>query len=185
MRRFGIDALGLPRLSKTAGHHRFRWDFAMAGPWDPSPSRAGRGGPWVAPGTYQVRLTVDDWSATQPVRVLPDPRLTKEGLTTLDYQAQLTTALAARDLVSAVRALVVNLAERRKTEANPRLAELEATLTAGPGRYPTPRLAEQAEYLYRMTLSADQRLGRDVTERLAELREQLAKAEAVFKAATP
>ena len=185
MRRFDVEAPGPPRLSKTAGHHRFRWDFAMAGPWDPSPSRAGRGGPWVAPASYQVRLTVGDWSATRPVRVLPDPRLTKEGLTTLDYQAQLTTALAARDLVSAVRALVANLAERRKTETNPRLAELEATLTAGAGRYPTPRLAEQAEYLYRMTLSADQRLGRDVTERLAELREQLAKAEAGFKAAAP
>ena len=67
------------------------------------PARAGRGGPWVAPGIYQVRLIVGDWSATRPVRVLPDPRLTKEGLTPLDYRAQLTTALAARDLVSAVK----------------------------------------------------------------------------------
>ena len=185
MRRFEVETPGLPRLSKTAGHHRFRWDFSMAGPWDPSPARAGRGGPWVAPGIYQVRLIVGDWSATRPVRVLPDPRLTKEGLTPLDYRAQLTTALAARDLVSAVKVLVANLAERRKTETNPRWTELAATLTAGPGRYPTPRLAEQAEYLYRMTLSADQRLGRDVTERLAELREQLAKAEAAFKDTAP
>ena len=185
MRRFDVETLGLQRLSKTVGHHRFRWDFTMSGPWDPSPARAGRSGPWVAPGTYQVRLTVGDWSMTQPLRVLPDRRLLKAGLTPADYTAQLATALAARDLVSAVKVLVANVAERRKTDPNPRWAELAATLTAGPGRYPTPRLAEQAEYLYRMTISADQRLGRDVTERLAELRDQLAKAEAAFKEAAP
>ena len=183
MRRFDVETLGLPRLSKTVGHHRFRWDFTMSGPWDPSPARAGRSGPWVAPGTYQVRLTVGDWSMTQPLRVLPDPRLLKAGLTPADYTAQLATALAARDLVSAVKVLVANVAERRKTDPNPRWAELAATLTAGPGRYPTPRLAEHAEYLYRMTISADQRLGRDVTERLTELSDQLAKAEAAFKGA--
>jgi hypothetical protein len=116
---------------------------------------------------------------------LPDPRLTKEGLTLLDYRSQLSTALAARDLVSAVRLLIAKVALRRKSDANLQLAELAGTLTAGPGRYPTPRLVEHADYLYRMTQSADQRLGRDVTERLAELTGQLAKAEAAFKALAP
>ena len=185
MRRFEVEKLGLARLSKLPGHHRFRWDYTLAGPWDSNPSGAGRGGPWVAPGPYQVRLTVGAWSSTRPFRVLPDPRLAKEGLTLLDYRSQLSTALAARDLVSAVRALVAKVAQRRKTDPGPQLAELAGTLTAGPGRYPTPRLVEHADYLYRMTLSADQRLGRDVTERLAELRGQLAKAEAAFKALAP
>ncbi len=185
MRRFEVAKLGGERLSKSAGHHRFRWDYALAGPWDPNSARAGRGGPWVAPGGYQVRLTVGAWSSTRPFRVLPDPRLTKEGLTVSDYRNQLATALAARDLVSAVRELIAKIAVRRKTDASPQLAGLAGTLTAAPGRYPTPRLVEHADYLYRMTQSADQPLGRDVTERLVELKGQLAKAEAAFKALTP
>jgi hypothetical protein len=77
---------------------------------------------------------------------------------------------------------VADVEEARKSDPGDRLARLAATLTAGPGRYPTPELSEDAAYLYGMTLQADQRMGKDVTDRLAELRAQLAKAKAEFAA---
>ena len=132
------------------------------------------------PGGYQVRLTIGDWAATRRFRITPDPRNAPSGVTVLDLQQQLQTALATRDFLSDVRRFVATVAEARKHDSSDRLAALAKTLTAGPGRYPTPQLAEHAAYLYRMTLQADQRMGRDVTERLAELKGQLAKAKTEF-----
>src|SRR5204863_2236490 len=72
-----------------AGMHRFAWDLH----YDPLPGAGGggRGGggsaavphrtypaansPWVAPGTYTVRLTADGHSMTQPIAIKMDPRV--------------------------------------------------------------------------------------------------------------
>ena len=81
-----------PRVTATKGMNRFTWDMH----YDPLPGgggggRGGGGGgngavpgrtytsvnaPWVAPGTYSVRLTVDGHSMTQPITVKMDPRVT-------------------------------------------------------------------------------------------------------------
>jgi len=77
-------------LSTQAGEHRFSWDMH----YDPlggggGGGRGGGGGggavphrtysgvnsPWVAPGDYTVRLTVDGKSSTQPITVKMDPRV--------------------------------------------------------------------------------------------------------------
>ncbi len=81
-----------PEIVKTsAGMHRFTWDMH----YDALPgTTAGRGGggggangavphrtypavnaPWVAPGNYTVRLTVDGHSETQPIMIKLDPRV--------------------------------------------------------------------------------------------------------------
>jgi photosystem II stability/assembly factor-like uncharacterized protein len=69
------------RLQVTPGMHRFVWDLAWGGPGADkgdadSGDEEGRPphGPRVIPGTYQVRLTVDDQTFTQPLRVVMDPR---------------------------------------------------------------------------------------------------------------
>ena len=183
MRKFALERVGTPRLPKTAGHHRFRWDFALPGPWDPNPQRSGRQGPWVVPGAYQVRLTVGGWTSTHPFRVLPDPRVVRDQVTQADLDQQLATALAARDLVSEVRVLTKEVADARKQADNPALATLAAKLTAESTRYPTPRLVEQTVFLYNMTNQADQRLGKDIVDRLKELGGLIAKAKAEFEAA--
>jgi photosystem II stability/assembly factor-like uncharacterized protein len=112
-------------LSARAGHHRFSWDLH----YDPLPGGGGgRGGgaggavphrtypgvnsPWVPPGTYSVRLTVDGKSQTQPMTVKMDPRV-KETLAiqqiyTLTAQMEngaMTAADAARDARAAVEKL--------------------------------------------------------------------------------
>jgi photosystem II stability/assembly factor-like uncharacterized protein len=81
-----------PQVLKTsAGMHRFTWDMH----YDPIPGATGggRGGgaggndpvphrtypsvnsPWVAPGQYSVRLTVNGRSVSQPITVKMDPRV--------------------------------------------------------------------------------------------------------------
>ncbi|HTB14596.1 MAG TPA: hypothetical protein VK752_23655 [Bryobacteraceae bacterium] len=77
-------------LKATAGMHRFTWDMH----YDPLPGgggggRGGGGGngavphrtypgvnsPWVAPGTYSVRLTANGQTLTQPITIKLDPRV--------------------------------------------------------------------------------------------------------------
>jgi hypothetical protein len=79
-------------LKTTAGMHRFTWDMH----YDPLPGGGGGGGrgggggangavphrtypgvnsPWVAPGLYSVRLTVNGQSQTQPITIKMDPRV--------------------------------------------------------------------------------------------------------------
>ena len=79
-------------LATTAGMHRFVWDLHYtplprkqptfginAVPFNTAPSYTS---PWVLPGTYTVRLTVDGKSSTQPLVVKMDPRVktSAEGL---------------------------------------------------------------------------------------------------------
>jgi photosystem II stability/assembly factor-like uncharacterized protein len=185
MRRFELESLGTPRLPERAGHHRFRWDFALPGPWDASAGRSGRGGPWVVPGRYQARLTVGEWSDTRPFSVLPDPRVAGDGVTQADLEGQLALALQVRDLLSEARRLAKRLADARTDLAaqlkvkpddaalrarDERLAAVQAKLVARGLRYPMPQLVEQIEYLYGLATQADQRLGRDASLRYGELR---------------
>ena len=77
-------------LKTTAGMHRFSWDMhydPIAGGGGGGRGGGGGGGavphrtysgvssPWVAPGTYTVRLTVDGKTMTQPITVKMDPRV--------------------------------------------------------------------------------------------------------------
>lgn len=98
-----IDSTSLPHptywirpwqpLHTSVGHHRFVWDlrheppkgtrrqFAIAAVQGKTPS--GPHGPFVVPGNYQVRLTVDGNVQTQQLEVKIDPRViaSKEDLT--------------------------------------------------------------------------------------------------------
>jgi photosystem II stability/assembly factor-like uncharacterized protein len=73
-------------LSVEAGHHRFVWDLRYA----PIPGLTPRldydqavinktpktaTSPWVMPGSYRVRLTVEGHAVTQPLTVRMDPRV--------------------------------------------------------------------------------------------------------------
>ena len=108
------------RLSTAAGMHRFAWDvhyqpLAGLGPGEgalgavptqlpiqaipyntvPAPST-----PWVNPGTYTVKLTVDGKSYTQPIVVKQDPRVK-------------TPALAMQQVYSLTRAMYYGAADAR------------------------------------------------------------------------
>ena len=102
------------RLSANAGVNRFVWNLrypdATSFPglimWAGSVT-----GPRVAPGKYQVRLTVDGKSQTQPFEVMKDPRLTT---TPEEYTKQATLALQLRDKLSETNQGVIRIREVRK-----------------------------------------------------------------------
>ncbi len=72
-------------LSSSAGLHRFSWDmkYDAVGPAGggsgavvPGHTYPSLNSPWVPPGQYTVRLTVDGKAYTQPITVRMDPRVT-------------------------------------------------------------------------------------------------------------
>jgi len=118
-------------LSTAAGMHRFLWDMH----YQPLSGAGGRGGlpiaaiahntapspnsPWVAPGQYTVKLTVNGKSYTQSITVKMDPRVKtppaaiaeQSNLTKALYDSVLETQAALRQL-RAVRAQLKTLQER-------------------------------------------------------------------------
>ena len=110
-----------PVVSTAAGLHRFVWDLHYTPPpgeraypiaATPRDTASEPKGPWVVPGTYSVKLTVEGRSYTQPLVVRMDPRVTSG-----------TPALQQQFTVS-----------KRLYDAMVRLAELEPKVTAARDR---------------------------------------------------
>ncbi|MBI3492380.1 MAG: glycoside hydrolase [Acidobacteria bacterium] len=129
-------------LSTAAGMHRFTWDLH----YQPLAGGGGRGGlpiaavpfntvpasnaPWVAPGTYTVKFTVDGKSYTQPLIVKMDPRVKTPALG-LAQQFTLSKqmydgVLAAQKALEEIRAL--------RTKVSDRSARLSAERAGSPER---------------------------------------------------
>lgn len=158
-----------------AGLNRASWDLRLGRPdlLDDAVIWGFTGGPQVAPGTYQVRLTVGDWSSTRPLELLPDPRLV---LSDGDQSAQVELMLQIRkslqdshqavERIRSVRTQLNDMAERGKEagfgedlpaladSAVARLTRIENDLVQtknesgqDPLNYP-PKLDNQLAYLY-------------------------------------
>jgi photosystem II stability/assembly factor-like uncharacterized protein len=110
------------KLSAAAGAHRFVWDLhytpapgvqpsypiaAVAGNTAPSASS-----PWVMPGQYTVRLTVDGRAMTQPLTVRMDPRVKTS---TADLEQQFALSKELYDGVVAANAALEELHALRPT----------------------------------------------------------------------
>ena len=127
-----------PELKATPGLHRFAWDLryprpdvasfsfpisAIPGRTVPEPL-----GPFVAPGTYTVRLTVDGDTLTQPVRVRMDPRVkTPAALLSARDSLQRELYRAVNSLGTArkqVRTLRESLAQQSSAVRGPRADSL-------------------------------------------------------------
>lgn len=182
MRRPEMVRVGTPALPKNAGHNRFFWDYRLAGPWTANPNQSGRNGPMAVPGLYRVRLTSGSWNATAPLVVKADPRATADGITLALLHEQLEHNLRTRDLVTEVNQLVAAIDAARARLANAsgaaadtlgKLDALRAKLVTPPIRYSKPELQAHIQYLYSMTLGADQKPGRDAVERYRVLRTEL------------
>jgi hypothetical protein len=87
-------------LPAEAGLNRFVWDMRYEGasrvPRSPLWG-GGTDGPEALPGTYQVRLTVNGRQYTQPLEIVPDPRLK---VTREDLQKQFDLLMKIRDRVT-------------------------------------------------------------------------------------
>jgi photosystem II stability/assembly factor-like uncharacterized protein len=109
-----------PALPAEPGMNRFVWDYRHAPPTpleDRSTAdyRAGQLDaavpPRAVPGQYQVRLTANGESQTQPLQILMDPRLP---LSQADLEAQLELKLAIRDRLSETHAALNQITRVRR-----------------------------------------------------------------------
>jgi hypothetical protein len=147
------------------------------------------------PGKYSVKLTVASRTTTQPLVVMEDPRITKSGVTTADLQQQFEHNMRVRELVSEVNKTVahVRAAQAKAKSGNAHVSEsqlaslndIAARLITPPIRYSQPELQTHITYLYGMTNTADQKIGRDAVERYKVLRKQLTEIEAELSRVLP
>lgn len=159
-------------LNDAVGENRFIWDLMHA------TSPGGRG-PMVAPGRYSVRLIVDGDTLRQTLVVQADPRIRVDGITDEILVAQEKHELAVRSTIADARQALTRARDVRtqmQTRGAPMTRESEdivRALETPEGRYTRPMLVSQLEYLYNMTLSADQRVPRDASARLVTLKAEL------------
>jgi hypothetical protein len=124
-------------LTANAGLNRFVWDMRYAGaPAIPKTAMwaASLQGPVALPGHYQVRVTVDGKSETQPFEIAPDPRL---HVTEAELQQQFDLDMAIRgelrqvqDAILQIRSLQARLAALRQAVAAKRIAHGSRILRA-------------------------------------------------------
>jgi len=167
--RRGGDLVPLP---KRPWHNRVRWDLRYAG-------TPGLPGPLVAPGTYQVRLAVGEWTQSRPIEVRVDPRVAAAGVTQVDLQEQVDLLLKLGDAVADARALAVKLQGARDTAKGDaaRATSIQALvdrLVTANIVYPTPMLIDQLSNIARMAGQADQKPGRDAFQRHGDLMKEFA-----------
>jgi hypothetical protein len=96
-------------------------------------------GPVVAPGAYQVRLSVDGKSQIQKFEVRKDPRVTT---TPQQFAAQLELELQVRDKLSQINAAVIQIRDVRK-----QIDELTARLRASGDTAKSKIVIERAKSL--------------------------------------
>ncbi len=128
---------GPPTTTMAAGLNRTTWDLTYAGPttfpgmvlWGATTS-----GPAAPPGNYQVKLTVDGQTFTQPLVVKRHPL---RDATDADLKEQFDLALQIRDKVSdannaviLIRNLKEQVKERLNKSTDSRLADAAGKLTS-------------------------------------------------------
>ncbi len=172
---FGRGGGGIQtRATKDAGVNRVVWNVQS------------RDGVTVPPGAYQVRLTVDGATQTQPFKVLIDPNVAASGVTVADLVEQYQHVLNVRAFTQQVTQLVARVQDARAAaQSGPadRLAAIEkiysqlATWPEGV-RYSRPGLQAHTSYLAGLGTRTDQKVGRDAFERLAVLKQDYARLQA-------
>jgi hypothetical protein len=169
------------------GHNRFIWDLRY--PSETIASEDGKtffgpgSGPMAVPGSYMVRLSKGNWSAEQPLSLKMDPRVEALGTTIADLQAQLEHNLKVRDAigkakrmaaeVDSLRSDLKKVPEDHEQEMDQLDKIYHRLVTLEEGSYQAPMLIDQLDYMYSMTLRADQRPGRDAYERYEQLNSEL------------
>ena len=127
-----------------------------------------------------------DGVSTQRLTLSMDPRLTAEGVTAEDLQAQVDLILEVQELTARTNALVADIRRlsraKSSEERGAKLGALRARLVNASGAYPQQMLQSQVRYLSSMIDRADQRPGRDAYIRLQQLQKSIAACEADLQA---
>ena len=147
----GFGGPAAPPVPTEVGLNRFVWDmrYADAVRFPGMILWAGETrGPKVAPGNYQVKLTVDGSTMTETFEVKPDPRLTT---TAGDYARQLDLSLKIRDKLNETHNAIIQIRDVKKQvdDLVKRLAgQTNAKPIADAGAALTRKLSEIEEAIY-------------------------------------
>jgi len=121
-----------PVLATTPGMHRFLWDLTWKNSGGPAADEEAAyrnpRGPEVVPGRYQVLLTVDGHTQSQPLRVVMDPRSSATPAV-LAQQLQLGRQMFS-ETMEARRALAeINSVQKQLADVLQKLDKQNTTLT--------------------------------------------------------
>ncbi|MDQ6830835.1 MAG: glycosyl hydrolase, partial [Gemmatimonadota bacterium] len=111
--------------------------------WSGSPEM----GPIAVPGTYQVKVTANGVTQTQPIVVRLDPRL--KGVTVQDVTEQFSLASQTRDRVSTANEAVIRIRRLKSQIANRLSKDTDAKLAAS-GAALSAKLSAIEEDLYQV-----------------------------------
>ena len=139
-----------PKVGTAAGFNRFTWDLRCAGAtafqgqimWG---ARAELG-PWAVPGQYQVRVTADGQTQTQPLEVTMDPRV---NVSIADLQKQFDLAIKVRDKTSQADEAVITIRKVRD-QVNDRLKNPAAAQAKESGTTLVGKLTTVEEAIYQV-----------------------------------
>jgi photosystem II stability/assembly factor-like uncharacterized protein len=181
-------------IRSEAGMQRVTWDMRYGGP-----GGIGGGGPMVPPGSFTARLTAAGQAQTRTFQLQIDPRVAKDGVTQADLEEQAAFLLRIRDAIADARRLQSQVEAAMKKAgvapvgpavpgttpltqkfAHP-LQALWARIADQSGIYPQPMLIAQLSNVQRMVGSADQKIGKDATDRFNDLLKELQAAQAELK----
>jgi hypothetical protein len=138
----------------------------------------------MAPAPYQARLKVGDVTLTEPFTVLIDPRVAEDDVTPADLQAQFEHGVKINALVASVNQTVARVRTAQTQLASGPAADpaklkqvnaLADKLNTQPIRYGRPGLQAHIQYIARLGLGVDQKVGRDAIERYGVLKAELDK----------
>jgi len=92
---------GDKKVSKRAGLNRFVWDlrYPVVNTVPGAIVWGFTGGPRATPGTYTVKVSAGEWSMTQPLALLKDPRVQT---TQLEFEEQFELMLKMRDSLNEI-----------------------------------------------------------------------------------
>lgn len=160
------------RVTKNAGVNRFVWDVRH------------ENGLTLWPARYQARLRVGSVTLTKPFTVLIDPNVAVDGVTPADLKEQFEHGVKVAALVASLNQTMSQVQTARKqfgsgaTADAGKLQQVNAIaeqLETQPIRYGRPGLQEHIQYMSRLGLGVDQKVGRDAIERYGVLKAELDK----------
>lgn len=166
------NAQPVGRVTRTAGFNRFVWDVRH------------QNGLTMAPAQYQVRMKVGDATLTENFTVLIDPRVAADGVTSADLQEQFDHGVKMAALVTSVNQTVARVRTAQTqlgsgATADPvklkQVMALADKLNTQPIRYGRPGLQAHVQYVSRLGMGVDQKVGRDAIERYGVLKAELDK----------
>ena len=140
-----------------AGLNRFSWDMRYTGStvfpgmviWSARPEN----GPLAVPGRYQVRLTADGVTQTQPLTIRKNPEYSH--VSEADLQRQFDLAIQIRDRTSEANQAVIDIREL-KTQIKDRLDKSKNARLKEAGQLLVKRLSAVEEEVYQVRNRSNQ-----------------------------